>query len=888
MKTVGEFKILEREKTDLTLDASFVTALGIREGAVLYGVVPQSREEGLEQAGGDAENRLMTLIVTSLPPESWPRLIRMSVTLDPQPGSLYSLVEVLNNLRIFPRHLEDVTGTTFNGKEQSGEPILPSATFVLELPRPEALNPRDAELHNCLRQVIEDHKKSAAAIERLEDVLRSTSKRKVGVRWISPMWTLNTLGEQRQAEKIKVVKSRGSAPDAVSLDLSLLPWRRLLWKPVAPFKENKREGKILAMPSLDSDEKTIAFYFYQYSNHLVVEFDLITPAFGLEHIWWEYIYDCVQAARGNVLGSASSASVNGRWKALQCTAMFPLKDPSTGAENPKPIVHCFRKLQGDRSSTEEFRKFDARVRKERDVIGSEILPKEVEENWRRKSFSSPPDQLESSQLEKLIVWDPFEDSPGPRFADFFAANPFSFTLPLDLQGYNRLYGQKTPSGAQRTRLGLAEIIADKLSPAHSAPTEGKSAGENIAIVGAHRAGKTTVLSLVYGILEQPKAFGEVPVIPVRITASVTPPHMLFMAILDEVSRPAKEVEGFRESLRRSWGKIFALAEAVLKGAELKLGPLTYKFKEPLESAREAEDSPATSDEKLRNLLVRIEEEKPAALPEFLKLSLSALRDALEALGDGVRLVVVLDEFSEAAAWGDPRTLAVWRHAIESTEYSRIRWLFSSTLPVKEAADYSPITNIFLEYNVGSLPDDESQRLLDAFSFTAWQEKEPSLRPVLTNPARTFLIGVTSSLPYLLQVSCYHVYDRATRTNFPLINMALCRKIILARVLPEIADYLEHQWSQLPEGAQRFIIDSLEALPEDLRNPNKFMKYFRRWEVPLERVPPGSLKALDRSGLRGNDGPCVAPMVAAWLLTRAGRPGGPLGSATKADAAKDDW
>ncbi|MBW8878884.1 MAG: hypothetical protein JF614_28350, partial [Acidobacteria bacterium] len=139
-----------------------------------------------------------------------------------------------------------------------------------------------------------------------------------------------------------------------------------------------------------------------------------------------------------------------------------------------------------------------------------------------------------------------------------------------------------------------------------------------------------------------------------------------------------------------------------------------------------------------------------------------------------------------------------------------------------------------------------------------------LQPVITHPARTFLISVTSSLPYLLQVSCYHIYDRATRTSFPLINKELCRKTILVKVLPEMADYLERQWSKIPESAQRFIV---ESLPTAL-SPDEFLRFFDdRWIVDLDRMPPGSLKALDRSGLRGEDGRCVAPLVAAWLLSR---------------------
>jgi hypothetical protein len=886
MKAVGELQILERETTNITLDASFVTALGIREGVVLYGVVPQSEQAGLSQPVPETESRLMTLIVTPLPPGSWSSLIRMSVTIDPKPGSLHSLVKALNELRIFSRHIEDVTGTNLAGELQSGEPIFPSATFVLELPQAGQAPPDLADLHNSLHKVIHNHKESAPAIRQLESALQPKCKGKVVVRWISPMATLNNLAKQRKvAEKLRVVKSQKSVANAICLEANLSPWQRVIWKPIAPYKpykHSREQDKIVVMPSLDFDEKIIGLYFYEYSNNLVVQFELTTPSLGLEHCWWEYIYNCVQEAGGNVLGSASSARINGRWSALRCTAMFPLfplkgsssEEDSKPEEDPGPIVFCFRKLQGDRSNTNAFEAFNADLKGERKLLSSQILPVDKEDerteedianHWMEKSRSAPVDQFESSQLERLVVWDPFEDWPNPRFRGLFAENPFSFTLPLNRDRYDRLYGGITALDARQTRLGLAEAIADRLS---------QTEGENIAVVGAHRSGKTTVLNLVCDILEKQssKPSRTASMIPVRITASVTPPHMLFMTILAEVSRQKKGREAFAASLRKSLDKIIALAAVVLKGIEIKTDYFEVKLKEIVEAASENSES---ADDKLRNLLVLIEEEKRAVLPEFLKLSLDALRDALQSVSDGTRLVVVLDEFSESATWGDPRALAVWRHTIEAEEYSRIRWLFSTTRPVREAAEYSPITNIFLEYNVGSLREDESRLLLDAFSFTAWQKELPGLRPILTHPARMFLIGVTSSLPYLLQVACYHIYERATRTNFPLINKALCRKVILARVLPEIADYLEHQWKQLSGEAQQFIMETLESLSEDLRNPNQFMRFFDRWEVPLERMPPGTLKALDRSGLRGDDGRCVAPLVAVWLLTRAGRPGGPL-------------
>ena len=166
--------------------------------------------------------------------------------------------------------------------------------------------------------------------------------------------------------------------------------------------------------------------------------------------------------------------------------------------------------------------------------------------------------------------------------------------------------------------------------------------------------------------------------------------------------------------------------------------------------------------------------------------------------------------------------------------------------------------------MGSLPDGESDRLIDAFSFTAWRDDPGGkLRPVITHPARVFLKEATSGLPYLLQVACYHIYDRSTRADFPLINKALCRRVILTKVLREIAEYLEHQWAQIPDAARKVILDSLAAMPKD---PDEFLRFFDRWKGVELDMPPGSFKALDRSGLRGDDGYCVAPLVAAWLLS----------------------
>jgi hypothetical protein len=527
--------------------------------------------------------------------------------------------------------------------------------------------------------------------------------------------------------------------------------------------------------------------------------------------------------------------------------MFPLKDSADQElEDIKSIVDCFRKLQGDTSSTDEFERFKKRLEYEQGVVGPRIIPESSEAVWREKSLTY------SSQLERLIVLDPFESFPAPRFPQAFAENPFSFTLPLGLKKYNNLYGEAT--GIQRTRRRLAERIVQRLL---------QSPKENVAIVGAHRAGKTTLLKLVYDLLTErlAKSDSRVILIPIWINASVTPPHMLFIALLEEMYRLKGRVKKLAHSFGRSLKRILEFAQSITVKVEVK--PVSIELPD-IQSLLPEKDATHV-DERVRSLLVRLEEDKKEVLPVLLSMALQALRDALKS-DENLRLVVVMDEFSESTAWGDLRTLAVWRHAIESDDFSRINWLFSTTRPVEEAVEYSPITNIFMELNVGSLSEEESQGLIDAFSVNAWKKdpiREEKLRPIITHPARIFLIKATSSLPYLLQVSCYHIYDRATRSSFPLINKELCRKTILGKVLLEMADYLERQWSKIPEGARQFIIDTL---PKDL-NPDEFLRLFTdRWEVDLALMPPGSLKALERSGLRGDDGRCVAPLVAAWLLS----------------------
>ena len=275
---------------------------------------------------------------------------------------------------------------------------------------------------------------------------------------------------------------------------------------------------------------------------------------------------------------------------------------------------------------------------------------------------------------------------------------------------------------------------------------------------------------------------------------------------------------------------------------------------------------------------------------LLKQTLSRVQHAIDELAkrENVFIVVLIDEVSKLSGWGQDLVLQAWRHAIENEEYSRIRWVISAARPIAESPILSPITNVFKEYNVGSLSPDECERLLDSFgacrdeelpdSCTTGQHSSdrqsdveqnsaagsPSLhlRPILTFLSRGFLRQLTGRLPYFLQVCLYHLFERATRVQIPIVNRRACEQILLSHVLPEVSDFLESQWRQIPRDIQGQILHALERCGPE---PSRFMKCLPFPELHESNFPSRSQKILVRSGLKGNDEMIIAPIVALWLL-----------------------
>lgn len=107
--------------------------------------------------------------------------------------------------------------------------------------------------------------------------------------------------------------------------------------------------------------------------------------------------------------------------------------------------------------------------------------------------------------------------------------------------------------AYERRDKLAETIRHRL-------TTGR--GENIAVVGAHRIGKSTVLNLVEDLLLRNDGDEARKVLPLRINAAVTPPAEFISAVLDRPHHLSERTQGrlsrFRQGCASPYMRSFML------------------------------------------------------------------------------------------------------------------------------------------------------------------------------------------------------------------------------------------------------------------------------------------------------------------------------------------
>lgn len=224
------------------------------------------------------------------------------------------------------------------------------------------------------------------------------------------------------------------------------------------------------------------------------------------------------------------------------------------------------------------------------------------------------------------------------------------------------------------------------------------------------------------------------------------------------------------------------------------------------------------------------------------------------------IVIAVDEIMESTAWGGAWALPSWRHAIESHDYRNLRWLFASSRPIAEVTVYSPLSNALREYNLGPLTEREANYLVENMQSRASDGK---LKPTLTFGARQYILAITGSFPYLLQVVCTHVYEQSISEHVPVVSESLVRHIVKVRILAELGDFFEAQWRSLESETLRHEVETCLSQWPYLRGSTDAV-----YRVPRHKFSPALRKELERRGL-GNDSirTFVVPLFVMWLQDR---------------------
>lgn len=243
------------------------------------------------------------------------------------------------------------------------------------------------------------------------------------------------------------------------------------------------------------------------------------------------------------------------------------------------------------------------------------------------------------------------------------------------------------------------------------------------------------------------------------------------------------------------------------------------------------------------------------------------------------LIVAVDEIMETTAWGGDWALPAWRRVIEAPEFRSIRWLFASSRPVSSATPYSPLSNALREYNLGPLTELEANLMIEELdaaeslralysprlrgNVKALEEKlEGKLRPTVTFNARQYIHAVTGGFPFLLQVTCTHVYEQSVCYHVPVISTRLVRRILKRRVLPDLSDFFSSQWKHLQADSPELASELLElaGTVPDLLNSIESL-----FDQPTPRVSRSLRKSLARLGLGARSIQLFAvPLFLMWI------------------------
>ncbi len=725
------------------------------------------------------------------------------------------------------------------------------------------------------------------------------------IEWLSPLQTLRTLSACTRAtetagQAATKLRIRRSSDDPDNLCLGLAPWRRLL-DPAArmSIEDSASPGpaNLCAVVTVDTEERTLTAHLVPVQRYAIAQFEITHPAGRLQDLWKEWIFNEIANHEGTLLQTFSQGRLDERWarELIVCYFKFvaistkpPTESEPAGAritpdiDRIRDIATCVRSLQAftrhgaggwlladcdpyhSHSPSDALGKLNEQLTNERDFRKSDLMPPGPN--------SEPRLQRKDSTLRDVKLWYRWPYRSSPAYQRKFIRSKFNFTRPLTIQRWDSYY----PSGSDRQARSRMRLVNRLVHLMLDQPNAERSA----LLLGAHRSGKTSVLNMALEKLNRPElredlahdlgdeklvdAWKKKQVLGIPVNATVTPPHLLMVTIIRELRRvkndethPACRVakhcyKGIKSAFKSVFGtdvSVKLASEALFPGISVSLTAPDTPPTDPVEQIRRRELKATWNSEEGR--------------AAFLRDSMEVLRRTATKLGKETTLVIALDEVSATAAWGNSIAYPVWRNMIESKDFESVRWLLTSTRPLTEATDYSPLGNAVREFSMRPLSEYEADCLISNFdlldpddaSSSGEFDRERNVPLVVTYEAREYLKWLTGRFPYFLQVVCAHVYERTVAYHIPVISQSLLRHIIRLKVIPELSDFFTTQRRLLSEA----LLDRIAAAVADTEDPLKHRMLL------LSDVSATERRELQLAGLGWREGTCiVVPLFAHWL------------------------
>lgn len=658
--------------------------------------------------------------------------------------------------------------------------------------------------------------------------------------------------------------------DERGLFVSAERWRADIWRSQRQFFDTGHTARIrtedkLVITHADSDERIVYWWVRSLTNKCIAAFTVTFPAGGMESVWCEWITETIARkdhGQGVVLSAQLSARADpasdrlqirgGRWASLRLVVEF---DGIVDNESARKVLACFVALQGKTAGWED----ELIALHERRAYIKQLLPAPERHDhepgfWRLATLVSHVSLWHEESHDALYQI---------RFWNW--RNPFVFTESREPDPCEAEFAKMLAQSGSPQRLGpwaVAQLLERQGGPSRGTlwrqilATVKENRRHHMAVTGAHRSGKTSILrrikrALVDDLQQELEETREDALrVPVMIDAAVCSPLHLCIAILEGVHGALPVPSHGLASVRDDWIGLRNDAKDEARGLVERLRAL----EELLGRLSSQVGSGGALDQR----------------DKFLRDSRSALKQVLEVKWSGrtTRLVILVDNVAGHHNWKEPWAQAFWRELVEAEELQSITWIVSTSLSRRDAADATPISSTFCEYNLDPLDEYETDFVINQIDTPPAEPVpgEDTVRPVLTLSARRFLAWVSARMPYLLQICCYYLFEHARRMRIPVLGTRVAVEVLDREVIPQLTDYLAGEWGRLPEDAQRYVLKALAPWPLDARS----ILFSKADAGRFTAAPPSVQKALLRSGLTGaHEFGLVAPLVVFWLC-RSGR------------------